>query len=142
MVNTYVLKYNNTSLYKIWDESILEILKNIVFPFAGSLDQSRKMKVNKKEIKWNLPHFDFLKLNFDGASRGNLGALGVGIYIQDSLGTIIEAISFQLPIGMNNIVEAQAILLGLEINLKLGIAKIHVKGDSLIVVNACKERKV
>ena len=55
----------------------------------------------------------FIKLNFDGASRGNLGQSSLGACIRDCTGKVLEITMTHLLIGTNNMDEAQSLLSGL-----------------------------
>lgn len=84
----------------------------------------------------------YLKLNFDGASRGNPGFSGTRVVIRDHKGLLVSTISIKLPKGTNNVVEAQALLHGLQLAYDLKLKDLEIEGDSLINVNVCKERKI
>lgn len=60
--------------------------------------------------------------------------------IWDSCGELKLAKSIALPSDMNNVAKSMALLHGLKLAINLGITSIHVEGDSLIIINACKKR--
>ena len=65
-----------------------------------------KLKNNRENCSWFLPPVGWLKANFDGAAKGNLGRVGVGGIIRNEHGKGIVA--FVAPIGCqtNHYVEA------------------------------------
>jgi ribonuclease HI len=71
----------------------------------------------------------------DGAARGNPGPAGIGVVIKDENGPILEKISRRLGITTNNQAEYQAIIIGLEKAISLGVKNVVVKSDSELVVN-------
>ena len=71
-----------------------------------------------------------MKLNFDGASRGNLGKLGLGACIDDCHGKLLAFTSSPLPVGTNNLAEAHALFLGLVHKKKGNFQHLHIEGDS------------
>ena len=77
-----------------------------------------------------------MKANFDGAANGNPGISGVGVILRDNKGHILLKSAKKLPRGTNNIVECQATLLAVRLARREGIKKIHLEGDSLLVVQA------
>ncbi len=70
----------------------------------------------------------------DGASRGNPGEAGAGIYIVDDQGRELCGEGFYLGQCTNNMAEYQALLLGLSEAKKLGGKDIAVKIDSELIV--------
>ena len=51
-------------------------------------------KVNSKarkrvEAKWEIPELGWLKVNFDGASKGNLGSLGAVCIVRYNFGNTV-----------------------------------------------------
>ncbi|XP_059068229.1 uncharacterized protein LOC131858794 [Cryptomeria japonica] len=64
-------------------------------------------------MKWLPPKKGFVKLNFDGAYRGNPGKSRVGVCIRDWLGNVKAYKFVPIPPGTNNIVEALALFEGI-----------------------------
>ena len=78
--------------------------------------------------------YDYV-LRFDGGSRGNPGRCGCGavIYLNGK-----EIGSTYLYLGLNqtnNYAEYNGLIVGLKLALEMGIKKILVEGDSLLVIN-------
>ncbi len=76
---------------------------------------------------------NFWSLYFDGAASqdGN----GAGVYLHDNF-SHTHVFSFRLNFRCtNNIAEFEALILGLNIARQMGLRKIHVYGDSELVVN-------
>ena len=82
-----------------------------------------------------------MKLNFDGVSRANPGKLGLGACVRDSKGIVLAISSSPLPDGTNNSAETKALLVGLVL-LKTGnFHRVHIEGDSQMVINSSIKRK-
>ena len=74
-------------------------------------------------------------LYFDGASKGNPGVAGAGAVIYD--GDDIEVYSESVFVGLketNNVAEYTGLLTGLKAALNLGKTRLHVKGDSDLII--------
>ena len=72
------------------------------------------------------------KLNFDG-SRTTYGA-GVGVILESPMG-IKTQMAFKLEGNYsNNQIEYEALIIGLEILLEMGIKSVEVYGDSQLVI--------
>ena len=102
---------------------------------SGALVTSRS-KTKEKPVEWVTPQEGWIKVNFDGAAKGNPGVSGIGIVFKDDRGHLLLAGAKKLPYGTNNIAECQAALLAVQIARKEGIKKLHLEGDSLITVQA------
>lgn len=50
----------------------------------------------------------------DGGARGNPGPAGIGVYVTDANGTMLQEIKQAIGNGTNNFAEYQAVLVGLE----------------------------
>ncbi len=101
--------------------------------FASKIDDFFDQKETKKEFK-----LESAKLYTDGGSRGNPGPSALGYAILDGQDKIIEKNSRYLGVATNNQAEYQALKEGLEASQILGIKKIEVFMDSLLVVNQLK----
>ncbi|XP_059070959.1 uncharacterized protein LOC131862033 [Cryptomeria japonica] len=88
--------------------------------------------------KWEPPKAGWIKLNFDGAAKGNPGAAGYGSIIRDEKGTILGSISGSLGTASNNEAEAMALVRGLKYCSEKNYQYVEVEGDSQILVNAIK----
>lgn len=75
-------------------------------------------------------------MNFDGATKGNLGPSGAGAIVRDYLGNTIAIGAKKLEDGTNNLVEAKVALLAVGMAQSAGVKKIHLEGDSLIITQA------
>ncbi|XP_058071222.1 uncharacterized protein LOC131220289 [Magnolia sinica] len=90
-------------------------------------------------VRWTKPPKDRLKLNIDGSSRGNPGESGGGSVCKDHLCRIIIAYHRYYGSASNTVVEAQAMLDGLNICSNLGLANIIVETDSKLIANATED---
>lgn len=90
--------------------------------------------INNIDVNNNVNEEEEFVLTFDGASRGNPGPSGCGCVIYDSKNNIIYKGSKYLNIQTNNYAEYMGLILGLENIKKLGINKIIIKGDSLLII--------
>lgn len=90
---------------------------------------------------WFPPNPCWIKLNFDSASRGNLGPLGIGYVIRDHTGAILGEMAKPIPPDINNIAEFKALQFGLIDCIKHGLNNILVERDSEIAINAIKRKE-
>ena len=86
-------------------------------------------------------NFEYLKIYFDGGSRGNPGPAAIGVVFSDSKGEIIHSYKECIGEATNNQAEYRAIIKALEILLKSDWqknngenSKITCYLDSLLVV--------
>jgi ribonuclease HI len=91
------------------------------------------------ERNWKLPPSGSLKLNFDGAVKGNPGRTGLGGVIRDSKGNIIRLYVGSLGNSTNNAAEFGALETGLEILSREGMTNAIVEGDSALVINTVRK---
>ena len=71
--------------------------------------------------------------HIDGGSRGNPGPAGYGVHIERADGTIVE-LKEQVGVATNNVAEYRGLLAALSWAASQGIAKLHVRSDSLLLV--------
>jgi exonuclease III len=84
---------------------------------------------------WSAPPIDFLKLNFDGASKGNPGAAGYGVVFRNHHGRILLISAGSLGHTTNNVAELWALVRGLQLAKDHNFNQLLVEGDSQILVN-------
>src|SRR5262245_42826694 len=70
----------------------------------------------------------------DGGARGNPGPAGYGAYIVDESGTVLAELHGALGIATNNVAEYNGLLAALEWAVEHDIKALHIKGDSLLLV--------
>ena len=85
------------------------------------------------EEQWRPPQPGFLKLNYDGASRGNPGQAGLGGIFRNSRGTVCRFYALDLGHATNNEAELVAVKQGLQIAIREQYQRIIVEGDSAMV---------
>jgi ribonuclease HI len=88
-------------------------------------------------------HVDELTLYCDGGSRGNPGPSAIGAVVFDS--TVdppqrLASVSEFIGITTNNVAEYKALIAGLEAVAHLHARVIHVRADSLLVINQLRGR--
>lgn len=67
-------------------------------------------------VSWKYPSMDWIKLNVDGCSKGNLRCAGAGGLIRDSLGSLIKGFPINTgPIYSLVIAELWAVVKELEL---------------------------
>ncbi|GLJ31315.1 hypothetical protein SUGI_0628260 [Cryptomeria japonica] len=94
--------------YNDWDHSMEKIwlLKHPVI-----IDNNNRVK--RRDIKWMAPLRDWVKLNFDGASKGNPGDVGFGAIIRNDSSKIVRGVYGGLGKATNNEAEIKALEAGL-----------------------------
>ncbi len=70
----------------------------------------------------------------DGGARGNPGPAGYGVRIEDEGGALIEEFGESIGIATNNVAEYRGLLAALEWALGHGYHELHVRSDSLLLV--------
>src|SRR5262245_8502852 len=70
----------------------------------------------------------------DRGARGNPGPAGYGAYIVDESGTVLAELHGALGIATNNVAEYNGLLAALEWAVEHGAKGLHVKADSLLLV--------
>ena len=70
----------------------------------------------------------------DGGARGNPGPAGFGVRVEQSDGTLIEEFAESIGVATNNVAEYRALLAALEWARRHGRDQLHVRSDSLLLV--------
>ena len=70
----------------------------------------------------------------DGGARGNPGPAGFGVRVEQEDGTLIEEFAESIGTATNNVAEYSALLAALEWAQRHGHAQLHVRSDSLLLV--------
>ncbi|XP_059076560.1 uncharacterized protein LOC131875874 [Cryptomeria japonica] len=83
----------------------------------------------QEEELWSKPEQGWIKINFDGASRGNPGIFGVGCVAHNKNEVILFKGAKRLQDETNNDAEVQATLLAIELVVNMKALKVHLEGD-------------
>lgn len=75
-----------------------------------------------------------ITLEFDGGARGNPGPAGIGVVLRAADGTTLVTRGRFIGRATNNVAEYRALIVALEEAKKLGAKKIHIRGDSELIV--------
>jgi ribonuclease HI len=73
-------------------------------------------------------------VNVDGGARGNPGPAGWGVVVCDAAGTTVAELFGALPHATNNVAEYSGLLAALDWCADRAAAAVHVKSDSLLMV--------
>ena len=129
-VNANIFNCMNNILVSAWDYLLLKLWKQIKLPPGFSENWNSNHQSDRLHVKWSPPSRNFLKLNFDGCSRGNPGKSGLGACIRNWQGEVVAIQADVLLVGTSNLVEAQALLAGLILEKRSNVFTIHIEGDS------------
>lgn len=91
--------------------------------------------VLRSPINWQSPPLGFFKLNFDGASKGNLGPAGFGAVIRNSDGIINHLLARSLGFDTNNSTELWGLIRGIDLASLLGLNQLIIEGDSQLIIS-------
>ncbi|XP_042505494.1 uncharacterized protein LOC122082064 [Macadamia integrifolia] len=94
------------------------------------------------EVFWCRPDVNWIKLNFDGSSRGNPGHARAGGIFRDHRGGILE--SYKIFMGVSEVFEAEVkgLMVGLMRARELGITCLWVETDSSAVAISIQQKKI
>lgn len=70
----------------------------------------------------------------DGGARGNPGPAGFGVHIVDAEGALLAELYEGIGHATNNVAEYRGLLAALEWALEHGHTRVHIKSDSLLLV--------
>jgi probable phosphoglycerate mutase len=72
--------------------------------------------------------------NVDGGARGNPGPAGWGALVRDASGEVAAELRGALPHATNNVAEYHGLIAALEWSLGAGVTRLHIRSDSLLLV--------
>jgi probable phosphoglycerate mutase len=70
----------------------------------------------------------------DGGARGNPGPAGYGVHVVDDHGNTVAEIYEGIGYATNNVAEYRGLLAALEWSIAHGHTRVHIKSDSLLLV--------
>ena len=86
------------------------------------------------------PAPDAIVAYIDGGARGNPGPAGYGVRVEQGDGTLVEEFSGFIGVATNNVAEYRGLLAALEWARQHGHTQLHVRSDSLLLVQQMRGR--
>ena len=83
---------------------------------------------------------DAIVAYIDGGARGNPGPAGYGVRVEQHDGTLVEEFSGFIGVATNNVAEYRGLLAALEWARQHGHKQLHVRSDSLLLVQQMRGR--
>ncbi|XP_041016296.1 uncharacterized protein LOC121258801 [Juglans microcarpa x Juglans regia] len=126
----------NKLIYEQLKENLVAII-NHALSLQNPTSSFRNTPNSTPTPCWNVPPTSFFKLNVDGALFYDNQKAGVGAVVRDDHGQVIMAVSKTEPeVSKAESVELLAMLRGLQFSSQMGLSKIILESDSLILVEA------
>ena len=90
--------------------------------------------------QWCPPELEHVKLNFDAVVFNSINMAGIGVIARNWNGAVIEAMSMPIPLSQTvNEMEALVCRKAVQFAKDLGLQKVVIEGDSLVVINALSQ---
>jgi len=89
----------------------------------------------RRPSRWDPPPEDFIKINFDGASKGNPGPARYGVVFRNHNGKILVTGAGSLGYTTNNVAELWGLINGLQMAIQNNFQKLIVEGDSQVIID-------
>ena len=83
---------------------------------------------------------DAIVAYIDGGARGNPGPAGYGVRVEQHDGTLVEEFGGFIGVATNNVAEYRGLLAALEWARLHGHKQLHVRSDSLLLVQQMRGR--
>ncbi|XP_019257601.1 PREDICTED: uncharacterized protein LOC109235804 [Nicotiana attenuata] len=87
------------------------------------------------KVMWEFPELGWIKVNTDGAARGNPGRSSIGFVVRDEQGDVLYAYGKEISEGTNTTAEAKAIYEALKYCIQHGYVLIDIHTDSMLLKN-------
>jgi len=120
------------------EDHILKTL-NLTYDMVHNKQPARITTSNQSQDRFEYPKGNFVKLNFDGASKGNPGNVGFGGIFRDSQQNTRWIFAEWGGEMTNNEAELWAVHQGLQIAIRNGYRNLEIEGDSQMVIEILKK---
>lgn len=85
------------------------------------------------KVNWDFPEQGWVKVNTDGASRGNPGRSSIGFVLRNEEGDVLYACGKEIQEGTNSVAEAKAISEALKFCVQHDYVLIDLHTDSMVL---------
>ncbi|XP_019242654.1 PREDICTED: uncharacterized protein LOC109222796 [Nicotiana attenuata] len=144
------------AIVKCWTAYVVPRLKPIMQALPSSLIKVRKPsiqyiphrwpemikmmeqytpKLKYTKVLWELPDHGWIKVNTDGASKGNPGRSSIGFVLRNEVGDVIYACGKEIHEASNTVAEAKAIYEALRFCVQHDYILIDLHTDSMLLKN-------
>ncbi|KAF6169563.1 hypothetical protein GIB67_000836 [Kingdonia uniflora] len=127
-------------LKDLWIGAVWGGTNLILLARNNSIFEEQSFSLNQEKRKWHnqlhLPNHGEIKINTDGAARGNPGKGGIGCIFRESEGKFLGSFAQGLGLVSNNTVECKAIIKGVDLAASNGWPIAWVESDSKSAVEA------
>eukprot|EP00253_Pinus_taeda_P015299 PITA_15299 len=120
------------------EDHILKSL-NLTYEMVHNRQAARNTTSNQSQDRFEYPKGNFVKLNFDGASKGNPGNTGFGGIFRDSQQNTRWIFADWGGEMTNNEAKLWAVHQGLQIVIHNGYRNLVIEGDSQMVIETLKK---
>lgn len=136
---SYTMKDEDTSLET---HSILANIMSSAIEVMQAFGNCSALNKADLHIQWVAPGDGVVKLNTDGAAKGNPGVAGAGGLIRSSIGTWLMGFQLHLGVCSNMEAELQAIRCGLQLAWSCGYRKLFCESDALVAIDLIQHGNV
>lgn len=105
----------------------------------GSQIQAPPMQNNTKKDSWTPPLKNTIKLNFDGASKGNPRNAGFGGIFRNHEGSPLLGYFGNIAWDSNNLAELEGLWKEILLSKKYNLHPLEIEGDSQILINMARQ---
>ena len=120
-------------------QCIMQEVRSTRTAFLRSVASRRRERVTntRHNLRWELPPWPNLKVNFDGAVFREENHAGEGVIIRDWNGQVVASMAETFPLPSSvTAMEVVAATKALRFAKELGLLSVVLKGDSKIIVDA------
>ena len=103
-------------------------------PMHSTVSKTKKENL-RLNIRWKVPPIGWIKGNFDGATKGNIGRVGCGGVLRNHSSNIIDTIAIPIDISTSHKVEATTSLYTMRMATKTSYWYLWLEGDFLNIIN-------
>jgi ribonuclease HI len=138
-----ILRNRNEEIFQNVRKATWESVNNIISYHSSmvhALGPTNKRHVTR-QVRWNPPPEDFIKINVDGSTFGNPGNAGFGGLLRNNRGNWIHGFSGSCGRATNLLAELSAIWKGLQLAWDLGYRSIIMESDSQAALDLIVDTK-
>lgn len=94
-----------------------------------------KDNTNKEQVIWKSPPIGWLKANFDGFAKGNLGRARCGGVLRDHNSRVVDVVAIPIRLCTSHRAKVSIALFIVKKVVEIGHHNLRLEGDSLNIIN-------